>query len=204
FVQTQTAAAEYVSKLRDALRKPEPLAGHALVEPVISAAIAYWRQAGAELDVLLQQRIEHLYQRMAINLGSAALVWLAALCFTLVIARQITRPIRELATVAERVRYGRDYDLRARGRAGGEIGSLIAGFNAMLDRLQHEAMREQERVAEDRATEAQRQLIGAIPAVISVTSEADGRILYTNTDSWPPFWLSICANSDPKDVLGML
>src|SRR5262249_17350911 len=149
-----------------------------------------WRRAATELDGLLQQRIDRLYWKMAIDLGVAALTWLIALGLILVIARQITRPIRDLAAVAERVRYGQDYNLRAQGRTGGEIGSLIGGFNAMLDRLQRETATEQERVARDRAATAQRELIEAIPSVISVASEADGRILYANTDARRPNWLT--------------
>ena len=60
---------------------------------------------------------------------------------------------------------------------------LIDGFNTMLDRLQGEAAREQERVASDRAAVAQRQLIEAMPIVISVTSEADQRVLFANSAS---------------------
>ena len=123
----------------------------------MTATGAYWRLGAVELDRWLQQRIDRFYRRMAVDLGAAALVWLAALCLILIIARRITRPMRELATVAERVHHGEDYNLRARERAGGEIGSLIDGFNAMLDRLQSEAAREQERVSADRAAEAQRQ-----------------------------------------------
>jgi hypothetical protein len=82
------------------------------------------------------------------------------------------------------------------------VGSLIAGFNAMLDRLQHEASREQERVASDRAAAAQRQLIEAIPVVISVMSEADGRVLYSNMDSRRPPWLSVCNADSPGENPG--
>src|SRR5262249_28972435 len=144
------------------------------------------------------------YYRMAVDLGTAALVWLASLSFMLVVARQITGPIRELSRVAERIRYGEDYSLRARYRAGGEVRQLIEGFNTMLDRLQGETAREQERVARDRAAAAQRQLIEAIPIVISVTSEADYRVLFANATSPYPFRLPDDLTGDPRNILTLL
>ena len=204
FLHNRDGATEYASRLPDRLAEAAP----AELPPLLAEAVAtmknYWQSAAVELDKALQLRVERLNRRMALDLTAAALIWLVALSLILIIARQITRPIRELAAVAERVRYGEGYNLRAKSEASGEVGSLIAGFNAMLDRLQHETSREQERVASDRAAAAQRQLIEAIPAVISVISEADGRVLYSNMELRQPSWLPVCNADSPGEILALL
>src|SRR5262249_18708103 len=80
----------------------------------------------------------------------------------------------------------------------------IGGFNAMLDRLQNEAVREQERVGRDHAAAAQRELLEGIPIVISVASETDGRILYSNIESRRPPWVAQCPHGDPPAMLALL
>jgi PAS domain S-box-containing protein len=177
---------------------------HVMLRRVLGAMDGLWREADIELKRLLQQRIDDFYHRMAVDLGMAALVWLASLGFILVVARQITGPIRELSRVARRIRYGEDYSLRASYRAGGEVRQLIDGFNTMLDRLQGESAREQERVARDRAAAAQRQLIEAMPVVISVTSETDHRVLFANAASPYPFRLPDGLTGDPRNILTLL
>src|SRR6516164_7002682 len=72
----------------------------------------------------------------------------------------------------------------------------------MLDRLQGESAREQERVASDRAAAAQRRLIEAMPVVISVTSEADDRVLFANATS--PYPLPDGLTGDPRSILTLL
>jgi PAS domain S-box-containing protein len=177
---------------------------HVMLRQVLGAMDDLWREGDVELRRLLQHRIDGFYYRMAVDLGTAALVWLASLGFILVVARQITGPIRELSRVAERIRYGKDYSLRARYRASGEVRQLIDGFNTMLDRLQGETAREQERIARDRAAAAQRQLIEAIPIVISVTSEVDHRILFANAP-WPyPLRTPDGMTGDPRNILALL
>jgi PAS domain S-box-containing protein len=167
FIRAENALGDFTRSLRDmAISRQSvdanPIAVRALLRRALTASGAFWRDAGGELNRLLEQRIARLYRQMAVDLGAAALVSLLALGLMLLVARQITRPIRELATVADRVHHGADYKLRAQQRAGGEIAVLVGGFNAMLDRLQGETAREQERVARDRAAAAQRQLLEAI------------------------------------------
>ena len=176
----------------------------AMLRRVLGAEDEFWHEADGELNRLLRQRIEGFYHRMAVDLGTAALVWLASLGFILVVARQITGPIRELSRVAQRIRYGEDYSLRARYRAGGEVRQLIDGFNTMLDRLQGEAAREQERVASDRAAVAQRQLMEAMPIAISVTSEVDQRVLFANAASPHACERPEGTTSDPRNILTLL
>src|SRR5262249_59926369 len=81
------------------------LALRAMLLRVVAATGAAWRQAEAELDALLQQRIDGLYRRMVVELGAAVLMWLAALALILVIARRSTRPVRPPAQRAEGVRH---------------------------------------------------------------------------------------------------
>ncbi|MEA2782286.1 MAG: hypothetical protein QOK29_3830, partial [Rhodospirillaceae bacterium] len=175
----------------------------AVLRRVLDAMEEVWRDADVELNRLVQRRIGGFYHRMAVDLGTATLVWLASLGFVLVVARQITGPVRELSRVAQRIRYGEDYSLRARYRAGGEIRELIDGFNTMLDRLQGETAREQERVARDRAASAQRQLIEAMPIGISVTS-ADHRVLFANTAAPHDCQLPEGTADDPRNILTLL
>src|SRR5262249_27557254 len=176
----------------------------AMLRRVLGTANELWHKADKDLERLLRRRIDGFYHRMAVDLGTAALVWLASLGLILMVARQITGPVRQLSRVAQRIRYGTDYSLSARYPASGEVRQLIDGFNTMLDRLQGETAREQERVARDRAAAAQRQLIEAMPIVISVTSETDQRVLFANTASTHPFPLPDGITEDPRNVLALL
>ncbi len=73
--------------------------------------------------------------------------------------RRITRPIFELASVASRISGG-ETSLRAAAGYGGELGTLAAGFNAMLARLE---AREREVVA---SRDLMRAVIDASPVAI--------------------------------------
>jgi PAS domain S-box-containing protein len=209
FLRAQSAIGDFSRSLREMVinrrsADANPIAVRAMLRRVLATSGEFWQQAETELEHLLRERVDRLYRRMAVDLGSAALVSLVAFCLILLIARQITRPIRKLAAVAERVRYGQDYSLRARVRSGGEIGSLVDGFNTMLDRLQGEAEREQERVARDRAEAAQRQLLESMPIAISVVSEVDERLLYANTGLPDLLALPKGLEGNPRDMLTLV
>ena len=141
---------------------------------------------------------------MAIDLGLSSVPWLLALILILIIARNVTRPLSELAAITERVRFGEDEPVRANRRVGGEIGTLVNGFNAMLDHLQRETLREQERVAKDRVASAQRRLLETIPAIISVVRESDSRILYSNIAAANPAWALDLTDDQPSDALSLV
>src|SRR5262249_42645242 len=145
----QKAVTDYSDALRAIVIAPQATDAipfpHRLLQRLVTATDESWRQASLQLAGLLQQRIDRFYRRMAMDLGVAALVWLLAFGLILMIARQITRPIRDLAAVAERVRYGKNYNFRARDGAGGEIGSLIGGFYCIRDRPDNDAVRAQQR-----------------------------------------------------------
>src|SRR5262249_50821371 len=80
----------------------------AMLRRVLGTTNDLWHKADKDLERLLRQRIDGFYHRMAVDLGTAALVWLASLGLILVVARQITGPVRELSRVAQRIRCGKD------------------------------------------------------------------------------------------------
>src|SRR6185312_9562043 len=114
FLHTRDGATEYSSRLPDRLAETAPAELPAVLGDAVATMKDYWREAAVELGSLLQLRVDRLYRRMALDLAAAALIWFVALGLILIIARQITRPIQELAAVAERVRYGEGYNLRAK------------------------------------------------------------------------------------------
>ncbi|MET1028936.1 MAG: PAS domain S-box protein [Dongiaceae bacterium] len=163
-------------------RNDKPTLEHVsqLRQQALDRTDALWREAGSSLDGLLRQRIAMLYRHMATNLGTAAAISLAALLLILHVARQISRPIRELAGVAESVQLTRNYQLRAKVPGDGEIGILVRGFNEMLDRLQAESAGEQERSARESAAATQREMLETMPVWLAVMRNADRSILYSN------------------------
>jgi diguanylate cyclase (GGDEF)-like protein/PAS domain S-box-containing protein len=61
---------------------------------------------------------------------------LATFLASLHLARSIGDPLAQLAAVARRISANKDYSLRAKIRAGGETGLLIASFNEMVARIE--------------------------------------------------------------------
>ena len=139
-----------------------------------------WQASASSLDTLLQARVEMLFKRMWQHLGMAASLLALILFLVFYVASQITLPLRRLARVADRVKATNDYTLRADWRSGDEIGQLVSGFNTMLERLDSERVIQQELAAQARASEAQRELIEAIPIPLLVTSIPEHRVLHTN------------------------
>jgi len=123
----------------------------------------------ASNDALDQQIRSFLFALLAISLGLTAISVLAAW----VLQRRITGPIFELAGVARQVTTARDTSLRASTRHGGEIGTLAAGFNAMLARLE---AREHEVVS---SRDTLRAVIDASPVAI-IGVDGHGTIMLLN------------------------
>ena len=144
---------------------------------------AAWASAGSALGGLLQRRIDGLFQRMWLHLGTAAALLLLLLSVVYFVARQIALPIRRLADVADGVRRSGDYTLRANWRSADEIGRLINAFNDMLDQLDRSRRLEQELAAQARAAEAQRQLLDAVPIPLLVTATPQHEVLHTNAQA---------------------
>ena len=81
-------------------------------------------------------------QRLALALAAAALV-LAAALLSLVLARRLVRPIKNLASATREVASGR-YETRLPVRSSDELGSLARDFNEMAETLEkHEKARRQ-------------------------------------------------------------
>src|SRR6202008_1108149 len=97
-----------------------------------------WRNTGVELDRLLHERVRTLFARMWLHLGTALFLLCGILTMVYTVARQISRPLRQLARVMDTVRRTGDHSLRARWHSLDEIGLLVNGFNEMLEQLDPE------------------------------------------------------------------
>jgi diguanylate cyclase (GGDEF)-like protein/PAS domain S-box-containing protein len=139
-----------------------------------------WTDGGRALDQLLQARIDGLFHRMWLHLGTALLLLTAILGIVAVVARAIARPLSALAGVADQVRQTADYSLRAEGRSSDETGRLVVAFNDMLDRLDLEREAQKELAASARAAEAQRALVETMPIALVVTSVPGHEVLHAN------------------------
>jgi HAMP domain-containing protein len=142
-----------------------------------------WIAAGDALNSLLQTRIDSLFKRMWLHLGTAVALLLVILSVVFFVARQIALPIQRLAQVADNVRASGDYTLHAVWRSGDEIGRLISAFNDMLFQLDRSRHIEQELAAQASAAEAQRNLLEAVPIPLMVTAMPHHEVLHTNTQA---------------------
>ncbi|MBF9266305.1 EAL domain-containing protein, partial [Paracidovorax cattleyae] len=163
------------------------------VGPVTAAQELYDRQqsllaslgsawvAGTEaMDDLLHARVHDLFARMWLHLGTAVLLLGCILSMVTLVARQIAKPLQQLARVADEVRRTGDHTLRARWNSGDEIGRLVTAFNDMLAQLDRERLLQQELAASARAAEAQRELVEALPIPMVVTSVPEHEVLHSN------------------------
>jgi diguanylate cyclase (GGDEF)-like protein/PAS domain S-box-containing protein len=153
-----------------------------------------WRTGVVALNGLLQARIEGLFSRMWLHLGTAALLLGCILSLVYLVASQIARPLHALARVADRVRRTADYTHRAQWHSRDEIGQLFNAFNEMLAQLDQDRLKNEELTASARAAEAQRELIEAFPIPIVITSVPDHEVLHVNVPGQP--WLGGSA-TDP-------
>ncbi|MDI1320433.1 MAG: response regulator [bacterium] len=108
----------------------------------------YLKAEQTQADV---ERFGNLLKGSVIIFLSSALLSLAA---AYRLQRRITDPITDLATVSATVQRERDYSLRVRSTASGEIGSLVESFNAMLETIHaYTAEIDQARVSAEEARE---------------------------------------------------
>ncbi len=156
-----------------------------------------WTLAGLQLDRLLQLRIEGLYHRMGLHLGTALTLLLAILGLVTFVARQIARPLTHLSTVADTVRRTGDHTLRAQWRSEDEIGSLVIAFNDMLSQLYQEREIQKELAATARAAEVERALVASTPIALVVTGIPNHEVLNANLPAED--WLK-GARSDPWET----
>jgi len=139
-----------------------------------------WLAVADALQDLIQARIDGLFLRMWQHLGTALALLLIILFLVFYVARQIARPLGDLARVAEQVSARNDYSLRASWSSEDEIGKLVTGFNTMLERLDQERLLEQRLASQAAAAAAQHDLLEAIPLPMLVTSIPDHRVLHAN------------------------
>ncbi len=160
----------------------------------LAALQSGWGAATVEMDVLLHARIHGFFMRMWLHLGTALLLLGLLLTAVFFVARQIARPLRHLADVADTVSRTGDYSPRARWSSQDEIGRLVLAFNEMLDRLDRTRLVEQELAASARAALAQQELVDAIPIPLVVTSIPRHDVLHANQPAQS--WLA-GGNADP-------
>jgi len=139
-----------------------------------------WKTSGRELDRLLQQRVDGLFSRMWLHLGTALFLLVALLTMVFYVARQIAVPLRRLSEVTEKVRLTGDYTVRGTWQSEDEIGRLVLGFNDMLAQLDRDREVQQELAANARAAEAQQALVEATPIPMVVTAVPGHEVLHAN------------------------
>nr|WP_315204075.1 EAL domain-containing protein [uncultured Albidiferax sp.] len=147
-----------------------------------------WARTATDLDRLLHARVDALFNRMWLHLGTAFLLLSCILSLVYAVARQIARPLTHLATVADAVRQTGDHTRRAVWHSRDEIGQLVTAFNGMLAQLDQQRLAGQEAVARTRAAQAQQALVEAIPIALVVTSVPDHEVLHANAPALP--WLA--------------
>ena len=146
-----------------------------------------WRVGLEQMQVLLQARVEGLFHRMWLHLGTALLLLGCILSLVYLVASQIARPLQALARVADNVRKTADYTHRASWHSRDEIGQLFTAFNGMLAQLDQDRLVQQELAASARAAAAQLELVEAFPIPMVVTSVPDHEVLHANAPAQP--WL---------------
>jgi diguanylate cyclase (GGDEF)-like protein/PAS domain S-box-containing protein len=147
-----------------------------------------WAGSLLALNDLLQARVDGLFARMWLHLGTALVLLMGILSLVYAVAGLIARPLKELAGVAQQVSVSGNYNLRARWESHDEIGHLVAAFNGMLGQLDQARQVREELVANARAALAQQALLESIPIAMVVTSVPDHRVLHANSPAQP--WLA--------------
>ena len=170
-----------LAALRDGASGGGPVAIAELRGEALETTAKAWGEVSGALDNLLQARMDLLFHRMWVHLGTAALLLMVILLLVYYVARQIARPLGNLARVVERVSVTSDYSLRATWNSQDEIGQLVRGFNHMLERLDYERVLEQKLASQAAAAEAQLDLLDAISLPMLVTSIPDHRVLHANS-----------------------
>jgi diguanylate cyclase (GGDEF)-like protein/PAS domain S-box-containing protein len=147
---------------------------------LLGALDVSWLLTARTLDALLLQRVERLYARMWLHLGTALFLLLCVLAVVSFVAGQIARPLRRLSAVADTVRRTGDHGLRVDWQSTDEIGRLVDAFHDMLRQLEAERDRQKEMAARERAAEAQRSLLEAMPVPLMVTAVPGHEVLHAN------------------------
>ena len=118
---------------------------------VLGALRDAWSVGIVDLERLLNQRADSLFARMWLHLGTALVLLGCILSLVTLVARQIAKPLQQLARVADEVRKSGDHTLRAQWNSRDEIGRLVTAFNEMLSQLDRDRLLQQELAASARA-----------------------------------------------------
>lgn len=117
------------------------------------AQFAFYYGVLRELDTLLQERIAGIRQQSLYTLLSVMIGLLVALGLIVFITRQITRPLRELGAVSERVGRG-DLSQLAQVESRDEIGNLARSFNNSILQLRDANARQETEIARGQQLQA--------------------------------------------------
>ena len=157
---------------------------------VLHTLTSAWTDGMDVLKDLLKQRVDRLYARMWLHLSTALVLLGFILTLVTLVARQIAKPLQQLARVADEVRRSGNHSLRAQWSSKDEIGRLVNAFNDMLAQLDRERLLQQEMAASARAVQAQRALVACFPTPIMVTSIPKHEVLHANAPAQA--WLHGC------------
>lgn len=163
-------------------------------QAALQAVNTAWNVGVVQLNTLLQARVDSMFARMWLHLGTALALLIGILSLVYLVASQIARPLQSLARVADRVRNTADYTLRAHWGSSDEIGQLVTAFNDMLAQLGRDRLIQQEQAVRASAAEAQRELVEAFPIPLMVTSVPNHEVLHANKPALA--WLGDC-KQDP-------
>jgi Signal transduction histidine kinase involved in nitrogen fixation and metabolism regulation len=150
------------------------------IDPTVQEPIQRTERAVAQYRRLEESREGILITFVMIFGLVALLLLLAAVWIGLTLASQITRPISNLITAAERVRHG-DLSIRVKSDASvGEIGTLNRAFNRMTGQIQsqQETLIEANRSLDERRRFTEAVLSGVSAGVIGL--DRDGLIKLPN------------------------
>jgi PAS domain S-box-containing protein len=148
--------------------------------------------------------LDRIHERLAFALGGGfAAIMLAVV---LMIEIGVRRPTQQLAGAANRLAQG-DFEAALPVKCGGEIGSLVASFAAMRDRIKRDRdaldrarddleERVQQRTAELRESE-ERYRTFAMMLPDGVFVQTDGKIVFANSEE-----ARLCAVPDASDLIG--
>lgn len=148
---------------------------------VLGALRDAWAVGIVDLERLLNQRADSPFARMWLHLGTALVLLGCILSLVTLVARQIAKPLQQLARVADEVRKERRPQRCARsGTAATKSAALVAAFNEMLSQLDRDRVLQQELAASARAAEAQRELVEAFPSPWWSLSIPEHEVLHSN------------------------
>ena len=143
-------------------------------EKAVDSAIDAWRVAQAQLDQLLQLRIDGLIGRLVRSLTLTGVLAGLSILLVLMTHRHIVRPLQRLELVARTVRETRDFNLRTDYRSEDEIGRLAVAFNDMMSEL----AKAREREAADQMRNAALQSDLARAARLTIVGEMAATIAH--------------------------